>query len=146
MVVTVALVTIFGGVFLLEFVLASNYHSGADAASLSASTYMDEVERLLVEADPTRGEALLDEHACQVCHAQGANNIAPPHEGVATLAAQRRPPLTAAAYLYEAIVYPAAHIVEGYPGSMPTNYGQRLSERELGDILAYLLTQEQDAS
>ncbi|MBC8099359.1 MAG: hypothetical protein H7Y11_07945, partial [Armatimonadetes bacterium] len=54
--------------------------------------------------------------------------------------ATRRPPLTAEAYLYESILYPTAYEVEGYTGQMPRTYGE-LSDRDLGDIIAYLLTQ-----
>jgi mono/diheme cytochrome c family protein len=60
--------------------------------------------------------------------------------GIAERAAARRPPLAAAAYIYESITHPTAYIVEGFSGAMPQNYPERLSERELGDIIAYLLT------
>jgi len=57
------------------------------------------------------------------------------------VAAERRPPLTASAYIYESIAYPSVYIVPGYPNSMIGNYLDRLSEDEFGDILAYLLEQ-----
>jgi hypothetical protein len=56
-------------------------------------------------------------------------------------AATRREPLTAAAYIYESILYPAAHVVADYPNVMPQNFPQRLSNKELGDLIAYLLQQ-----
>ena len=38
-------------------------------------------------------------------------------------------------------MYPAAHMVEGFANTMPANYKTRLTEQELGDIIAFLLTQ-----
>jgi hypothetical protein len=44
-------------------------------------------------------------------------------------------------YLYTSITNPNAYIVEGYqPNVMIQTYGQTLSDQDLADILAYLLT------
>lgn len=140
---TVALVAGVGVVFLIEFVVATE-GVGEDpvaAANPTESTYMDVVSSILVGADQARGEVLVNEElACRACHISGAGQIAP---GYANLKehASARAPLTLEAYIYESIVFPTAHVVAGYPNSMPQNYGQQLTERQLGDIIAYLLTQ-----
>lgn len=108
--------------------------------NLTADTYKEEVAALLLDADPQAGSALIDRYECGACHRIGADRIAPSFVGIAQKAAERRPPLSAEAYLYEAIVYPAHFIVPDYPNAMPTDYATRLTQRELGDIIAYLLT------
>jgi|SRR5690606_32875962 mono/diheme cytochrome c family protein len=103
--------------------------------------YTEQVTALLANADPVRGEALIDEATCAACHVSGAEiGIAPSFEGVATRAETRRPPLNAAEYLYESIIHPTAFIVEDYTGSMPQNFAERLTGEQIGDIIAYLLT------
>lgn len=110
-------------------------------AQLTADTYMDKVTALLQGADASRGAALVEQFGCTACHREGAvNKIAPSYAGMAARAVSRRPPLTAAAYIYESITNPTAYVVEGYNPAMPQNFSQQLSERQLGDIIAYLLT------
>jgi cytochrome c551/c552 len=109
--------------------------------TLTSETYMDRVNQLLGNADPQRGDVLIDQYQCGSCHRIAApNNIAPGYEDIAVRAATRRPPLIAPAYIYESIIHPAAFVVEGYVAAMPQNYAERLSDQELGDIIAYLLT------
>ena len=107
---------------------------------LAADTYMDKVTALLQAADASRGAVLVEQYGCTACHREGAvNKIAPSYEGIAVRAATRRSPLTAA-YIYESITNPMAYIVDGYNPAMPQNFSQQLSDRQLGDIIAYLLT------
>jgi hypothetical protein len=139
-VITLTLLIVFGVVFVLEFVAASERPATPEA--LTADSYMAEVNRLLANADTQRGEALIQEkYECHVCHIQGAGKIAPDFAGIALRAETTHSPLQPAAYIYESIVYPKAHQIEGFSGAMPINYGSRLSEQELGDMIAYLLTQ-----
>ena len=49
--------------------------------------------------------------------------------------------MSASAYLYDSIVHPTDYIVEGYAPSMAQDFGQRLTQQELADIVAYLLEQ-----
>lgn len=108
---------------------------------LTADTYMDKVSALLQGADAARGATLVEQFGCTACHREGAvNKIAPAYDGIAARAATRRPPMTAAAYIYESIVNPMAYVVEGYNPAMPQNFAQQLSDQQLGDIIAYLLT------
>lgn len=112
---------------------------------VSAYAYRARVDALLANADPTRAEALLNSYACVGCHRGGAANAAAPSfVGIAARAATRRPPLSADAYLYESIIHPEAYGVPGYTQLMPRNFGERMSDAELGDIIAYLLTADAD--
>ena len=42
-------------------------------------------------------------------------------------------------------MYPGAYVLEGYANSMPNHYSQRLSQQEIGHIIAYLLTAADEA-
>lgn len=131
-------------IFLAAFALTTESEMVATPtaiAEITSETYMDKVSVLLADADATRGAALVEQFACTACHREGAKNrIAPPYEGVAERAATSRPPLTAAAYIYESITNPLAYVVAGFNPAMPQNFSQQLSDRQLGDIIAYLLT------
>jgi cytochrome c551/c552 len=101
------------------------------------------VSALLVEADPSRGDALLVQYGCAACHRLGVDaNVAPSFVGIAQRAATRRPPLSAQAYLYESIRNPSAFVVEEYSNAMPQNYGERITQDDLRDMIAYLLSPE----
>ncbi len=96
---------------------------------------------LVQRGDPNRAEQHIVTYGCFACHRIGVeNNIAPAFVGIAGRAAERKPELSAAAYLYESILYPAAYTVEGYPSSMPQDYPTRISEDDLADLIAYLLS------
>lgn len=142
--VALGIFALFAVIFLIEFIGLSRQAGGTEDAALTADTYLNVVIPLLANADPARGPDLLQKHGCSACHAgQNAGYLAPGHAGLYALAAERRPPLTAAAYVYESIVYPGAYIVEGYDQvNMPRIYEQQISPDELGDIIAYLLTPE----
>jgi cytochrome c2 len=91
--------------------------------------------------DPVRGDALIETYTCAACHRAGAaNGVAPSFVGLHERAAERDPALSAAAYVYQSIVQPTAYLVEGYANAMPQNYGDRLSEQEIADLVAYLLS------
>ncbi|NDJ59901.1 MAG: c-type cytochrome [Chloroflexi bacterium] len=99
------------------------------------------VEVLLANADPANGALLVETYDCTACHRAGVEvGIAPSFVGIAERAAERRPPLSAAAYLYESITAPDAYVLEGYSNSMVQNYDERITDDDIGDIIAYLLT------
>ena len=139
---TLSFVAFVAAVFLLEFVAASlRTTSSVAAEATEVEPLAERVARALDGADPTNGARLVREgYECHVCHIEGGGRIAPPFDGLGQRAAQHAP-LSAAEYLYLAITNPSDYVVEGYPNAMPANYPQRLSEREIGDMVAYLLTQ-----
>ena len=102
--------------------------------------YQAELEIALAGADAIRGLDLSEAYECELCHWRGDGSTAPLYDGMADVAGQRRENYSAEQYLYEAIVYPAAHLVDGYTDAMPANYGERLTTEEIGHIIAYLLT------
>ena len=111
--------------------------SGAYAAELAAA---------LSGADAGLGAELAQRYECAACHLEGDGGNSPLFAGIADVAALRRPPLSAEQYLYEAILYPGAHLVDGYSNAMPNNYVDRLTPGEVGHLIAYLQTFTQAAS
>lgn len=114
--------------------------NASETSDIEADAYATEVAAALVDADAGIGADLAEAQDCGLCHVQGEGRLAPLFAGLADFAPERRPPLSAEQYLYEAILFPGAHLVEGYTNAMPNNYAERLSRQEIGHIIAYLLT------
>lgn len=115
--------------------------SSATPEPVTAGSYRAQVAALLAIARPEDAEAVVTKYGCIACHREGAaNGIAPSWVGVAERTATRRPPMPAEAYVYESIVYPAAYLVDGFADLMPKDFRARMSDQELADVIAYLLT------
>lgn len=139
--IALAILVVFLVVFAIEFLDLSKSSGGVEEADLTVDTYMDIVTHLLENADASRGETLVTQYGCSACHAgNNAGRLAPAHSEVASVASERRPPLTAAAYVYESIIYPGAFVVEGYTNNMPRIYADQIPDADLGDIIAYLIS------
>ncbi len=106
----------------------------------SSAAYRAELAIALEAPDWIIGEKLSAQYECNACHMEGDGSTAPLFAGLADAAATRRELLDAEQYLYEAIVFPGAHLVDGYTDAMPHNYADRLSLPEIGDLIAYLQT------
>jgi mono/diheme cytochrome c family protein len=143
-VIAMGVLVVLAIVFISELGAVSGGGDGSPAAesTLTADTYAPEVAALLATGDASVGEALITRYGCVACHAgAGAEHkLAPVFEGVGSRAETRRPPLSAAAYLYESIVHPTAFELEGYSGNMPVIYDTQIPDEDLGSIIAYLLT------
>ena len=97
----------------------------------------------LAAAAPTRGRQLTLAAGCTGCHSLNPNQraVGPTWHDLVETAAARVPGQSAAGYLYTSIVQPNAYIAPGYQSNiMVQSYGQQLSEREIADIVRYLLT------
>ncbi|RMG94312.1 MAG: cytochrome c [Chloroflexi bacterium] len=101
--------------------------------------------------DPVRGEQLYKQTTigsasapgCITCHSleEGVQLVGPSHAGVATRAETAVPGMSAEEFLRESIIDPDAHVAEGFtPGIMYPNYGNELSEQDINDLVAFLLT------
>lgn len=80
---------------------------------------------------------------CITCHSldEGVVIVGPSHAGLANRAADYTEGQTAEEYLRESIVEPNAHIVEGFtPDVMYQNYATDLTEQQIDDLVAYMLT------
>jgi cytochrome c oxidase subunit II len=90
------------------------------------------------EGDPEAGRAVFDAQGCAACHtfeAAGAEGMTGPNLDESLQGAD-------AQFIHESIVNPDAEIAEGFqPGLMPKDYGDKLSEQELADLVAFLQPQ-----
>ena len=112
---------------------------------------MDPIVRLVASRDPAAGEVLFNQmypetgFACATCHHVDVpeNLIGPSLLGIPDIALTRVEGLSAERYLYESIVHPNDYLVEGFVANvMPQTWGDVMSDTEIYDIIAYLLTLE----
>lgn len=109
----------------------------------------DEPAPAVLVGDAAAGEALFTtfidgvNFACSTCH--NAANIdrlvGPGLLGISETALTRSTGEDAATYIHNAIVNPSAFVVESYPDLlMPQTYGTALTEQQIADLVAYLLS------
>ncbi len=115
--------------------------AAATTASATPSFDTAALETAVSQADASRGSALFAQYSCAGCHSI-QNGTGPNMQGVGQRAATRRPGYSAAAYLYESITDPNAYIVPGYTVDiMPTNFKTLISDKDMDDLIAWLLKQ-----
>jgi cytochrome c2 len=99
--------------------------------------------------DARRGEQLFIQRegtapACSTCHhtliGQTGFAVGPNLANIGGRAGSSVEGLTAEAYLRQSIVEPGRYLVPGYRDIMYADYGDHLTEREIRDLIAYLLT------
>lgn len=100
-----------------------------------------------ISADPAaRGRALFNQQGCAACHTiQGVSSgqVGPDLTNIATVAGTRVGDMEAEAYIRQSILEPNAHMVEGFdPDVMPQDFGDKLSDEQLNDLVTFLLEQE----
>ncbi len=107
----------------------------------------------LGQGDPEVGKELFNKTqqltgapTCSTCHVINPGEeeiVAPNLSGIALRAEQRVPDQSAEEYLYASIVDPYAYVINGYQDSiMVRNYSDLLTEQQLADLVAYLMTLE----
>ena len=86
------------------------------------------------------GRQVYRQLGCASCHEPNlfGQRLGPPLDHAGTLAAERRPEMTAEAYLRESILEPGAYVVPGYQDTMPRGLGRDLSPTDLDALVAYL--------
>lgn len=80
---------------------------------------------------------------CVTCHSlePGKAGAGPSLAKIGTAASSRVSGQSAEEYLRNSIVTPNDHIAEGFGSNiMPATYGNQMSEQEISDLVAYLLT------
>ncbi len=98
-VIALVLLITFASLFVVVFIIASEPQAAGpavDALDIEAQAAL-----VLEGADAERGAQLVVEHQCVNCHVYAAGQAAPGWYKLAERAAERQPPLSAAAYLYE---------------------------------------------
>lgn len=107
--------------------------------------------------DAQAGEQLYNQNSigsapgCITCHSVEPTDdplqpspVGPSHYGLADRAGDYVEGMSAEEYLRESIVEPDAHVVEGFTaGVMYQNYGEDLTDQQIENLVAYLLTLEE---
>lgn len=95
----------------------------------------------------TAGERLYFERIngqpkCSDCHSlDGAPNIGPTLQGFGEIAASRVEGQSAGEYTLQSIVRPWTYIVDGFNNIMPNRYTHTMTDQQIADIIAFVLTQ-----
>jgi cytochrome c551/c552 len=98
--------------------------------------------------DPAAGETVYSQVAspgCNTCHSlePGVTLVGPSLANIGAEAGGRVSGQSAEEYLRESVVEPNAYVVEGFSANiMPTNYGSQLTEQQVTDLVAYMLSLE----
>jgi cytochrome c2 len=92
------------------------------------------------------GGGVLKGGGCSGCHSvdgseQEDNRRAPTFQGISGRAGDRVAGMSGEEYLRESIVDPAAYIVGGYSDFMLKGFRFLLSEEDIDDLVAFLITQ-----
>lgn len=101
----------------------------------------------------SRGEELIKQTTigsnaapgCTTCHSleEDIVLVGPSLAGIGSRAGQAVSGKSAEEYLREAIIAPDAHVLPDYaPGLMYQKYGEDLTDQQINDLVAYLLTLE----
>jgi hypothetical protein len=129
----------------------------ADPAACQAALSSTEQDSIgiaeeAVMGDPERGREIFETEGasplgvnlvCSKCHSlDGGESIGGSLQGISEHADDRVPELSAVEYLRQSIVDPSAYVVEGFDDNrMPKAYNIFLSEEDIDDLVAFLLTQ-----
>lgn len=109
----------------------------------------DETENPFViavaNADPIAGEQSFTMNfvtPCNTCHVVDSENmlVGPGLLNISERAGSRIEGITAEEYLYNSIVNPNDFVVDGFSPAMPANYGDSLTDDEIYNLVAYLMT------
>jgi len=94
-----------------------------------------------MDAQQRLGRSIFDLR-CAQCHATVPDTvvIGPSLYGIAARAGTRIEGMDAEAYIERSILQPDYYVVEGFPNTMPTNFGKELTSEELNGVVAYLMT------
>lgn len=86
-------------------------------------------------------QSINDAASCSSCHAlSSARGAGPGMANYGDRAGNVVDGESAEEYTYWAILRPGRHLVSGYSNVMPSNYEDALSDQQLADLIAYLLT------
>ena len=132
---------------LVVLVAACSSEAGDNSDSSNPQPANDAtVVAALPAGDPENGAELWDQQiqavqSCATCHSlDGSSGIGPTMQGYSEVAGTRVEGESAEVYSYHSIVNPAAYLVQGYPNVMYTQYDSALSDQQIADLIAYMLT------
>jgi len=130
----------------LTFILLLVLSLSLVACKGGGSTPTESGKEAMNVGDAAAGKKLFEEGAqppCSNCHSlkPGVDLFGPSLAKVGAVAGARASGQSAEDYFRQSILEPNVQIVEGFtPNVMHLTYGDELSEQEVNDLVAYLLT------
>jgi len=116
-------------------------------------TVGSDITKELPQGNAENGEALTVSLGCTACHTIAPDGIGPywlptaDQAGIGERAASRyqQSDYTGSAtsdyeYIFESIVLPADFLIDGYNNLMPNTYANTLTDQDVADMIAYLLS------
>lgn len=125
---------------------------GEEAAPTASTTTTISAEQLAMAqavGDIAAGEELYNtpveglpmSASCATCHTlNGVDGRSPSLARIGQVAGERVEGLSDIEYLRQSIIDPAAFQTRDWPATMPSQYGDLLSEDQVDDLIAFLLT------
>jgi mono/diheme cytochrome c family protein len=141
----VALVACFFVAMIVVVVFVGREKSEAKAAGTTAPTQASPSPppAPAPSGDPVAGKVVFAAQGCGNCHtfkAAGSTGTLGPDLDKLAADAQTANRGAVAQYTIESITNPNAYIVPGYKaGIMPSDFGTKLSKKQIGDLVAFLL-------
>jgi mono/diheme cytochrome c family protein len=126
------------GLFMVFMVLLSACGGNDSQAEISGA-----------EANIQAGKELFDQTiigtqtGCRTCHSleEGVIIVGPSLAGIGTRGAETVPGVSATEYIRKSILEPDVYLVEGFPaGTMPNVWEEQLSNEQIDNLVAYLLS------
>jgi cytochrome c2 len=127
---------------LLAVALAGCSHGG-ETVGATAETVIGTLpqQKALPKGNAAAGKAVFTSAGCTGCHTYkpaGSNaNVGPDLDKLALYAKQANAG-DETEFIHESITNPSAYIQPGYPDVMPKDYGQKLKDQQLADLIAFL--------
>ena len=128
-------------IFLALLMLLLVACGGGDADTADSSPAGDPARGETLYKQPTIGSA--NAPGCAACHSlePDLTLVGPSHIGITTRAETAVAGKSAEEYLRESTIDPDAEVTEGFPaGVMYKNYGNDLTEQDIADLVAFLMT------
>ncbi len=124
-----------------------SYTPTATASLDPAFTPVPSLPSVGLTGDPANGQIIFNDttrgfQSCKTCHRRDTDTrlVGPGLFGIRVRAATRVEGLSAEEYVRQSITDPAAFVVPGFPNIMPRLFARTLSDQELADIAAYVLS------
>jgi mono/diheme cytochrome c family protein len=114
------------------------------ATEEAASSADDPLTEAIAAANPTNGEQLFLMNGCAGCHTVDSSEmviVGPGQYNLINRAGERVEGQGPYTYIYNSIVNPNDHVVEGFAaGIMPPSFGDLLTDEQIYDLIAYFAT------
>jgi mono/diheme cytochrome c family protein len=133
---------VFASLLVLTFaMLACSFGTGGSSEAVNVDELQAKFDKLPA-GDAARGEQIYLAQPCHVCHTdQPVGPVFPGDPPLAVRAGTREPGYPTELYIYESIVAPNAYFVPGFQKDiMPGDSSETLSDQDLADLIAYLMT------